>query len=170
MAQRYQGPSNRKRANRRDTRSYHSETQRLGEKARVPFESVVRPTHLLCDPLEVEVARSPKGTSLTRKGKRKVSTKAQNIHPTHTWWTSFLSETGKGLRDFPFLPTSSYSYRAKKIAKTNFITSLASLIPMRECQLAQQTRRGYVTVRTGSGAATGQGHTWTSQDSNWSSS
>ena len=72
MAQRYQGTSNRKRANRRATQEIiTARREGWGKEAQVLFENVIRPAHLLRNPLEVEVARSPKRTSLGRKGKEK---------------------------------------------------------------------------------------------------
>lgn len=71
MVQRYRSTNDRRRANRRGTRCYQNENEKQKPKkqARLPFENVIRPTHLLRNPLEVKVARSPKVTSLDGKGK-----------------------------------------------------------------------------------------------------
>ena len=89
----------------------------------------------------------------------------KHLSHTHARWTPFLSETGKGLGNFPFLSTSSYSYLTKSIARTNFITSLANLIPVESVD--RFPNQGTDTLRSELDrvATTGLGHTWTGQDS-----
>ena len=94
-----------------------------------------------------------------------MSTKAQNIHPTHIPGGRRYCPTGKGLGNFPFLSTSSYSYLTKSIARTNFITSFANLIPVESVD--RFPNQGTDTLRSELDrvATTGLGHTWTGQDS-----